>query len=290
MSKKKNINNHVLGINKRNIDFIYEYNERKYYKMADDKLVSKELLEKHGFPTPKLIKAYRYFFELKDIAQDLHNQSGFAVKPAKGKGGSGILIIDEYRDSKWITSSGEKYSKERLIQHASSILSGVYSLDNMDDAILIEEKIHLDDLLKKITYKGIPDIRIIVFKKIPVMAMMRIPTKRSKGKANLHAGGIGVGIDIGSGVTFIAPALSSSYGTHPDTGEILTGLQLPYWSEIMEISKKIQEVVPLHYLGIDFVIDQRYGPQILELNVRPGLEIQNINGKGLYRELEKIGG
>ncbi|WP_082063569.1 sugar-transfer associated ATP-grasp domain-containing protein [Draconibacterium sediminis] len=289
MSKKSRYNQ-ILGINRRNIDFIYEYNERKHYKMADDKLVSKELLEKQGFPTPRLIKAYRYFFELKNIAQDLYGQSGFVMKPAKGKGGSGILIIDEFTNGKWITSSGEKYSKERLSQHASSILSGVYSLDNMDDALLIEEKIQLDDLLKKISYKGIPDIRVIVFKKTPVMAMMRIPSKRSKGKANLHAGGIGVGIDIGSGITFIAPGLSSSFGTHPDTGVILTGLQLPYWSEIMEISQKIQEVVPLHYLGIDFVIDQRYGPQILELNVRPGLEIQNINGKGLYRELEKIGG
>ncbi len=290
MSKNKNTYNQVLGINRRNIDYIYKYNERKYYKMADDKLVSKELLEKHGFPTPKLIKAYRYFFELKNIAQDLHNQSGFAMKPAKGKGGSGILIMDEFRDAKWITSSGEKFSKEKLFQHASSILSGVYSLDSMNDAVIIEEKIQLDKLLGKISYKGIPDIRIIVFKKTPVMAMMRIPTLRSRGKANLHVGGIGVAIDIHSGITFISPDLSSSFGIHPDNGEILTGLQIPCWKEIIDISKKIQEIIPLHYLGIDFVIDKRFGPQILELNVRPGLEIQNINGKGLSGKLELIGG
>jgi D-alanine-D-alanine ligase-like ATP-grasp enzyme len=42
------------------------------------------------------------------------------------------------------------------------------------------------------------------------------------------------------------------------------------------------------YMGIDFVIDKRYGPQILECNVRPGLEIQNINDKGLKKILSEM--
>lgn len=287
MKNKTATYNHILGINRRNIEFVYGYNERKNYKFADDKLISKELLEKNGFPTPRLIKAYRYFFELKHLGTDLQNMSDFALKPCRGKRGSGIVIFDDFKNGKWISSSGQTWSKERLTQHANAILSGVYSLDNMNDAILIEEKIHLDSLLQKITYKGIPDIRVIVFRNKPVMAMMRVPTSKSDGKANLHSGGIGVGIHLESGITFINHDYTKS-DLHPDNGNTLSGLQIPHWNTIIELSKNIQNVVPLDYLGIDFVIDKRYGPQILELNVRPGLEIQNINGKGLYHILKNF--
>jgi len=36
------------------------------------------------------------------------------------------------------------------------------------------------------------------------MGELRLPTKDSSGKANLHLGGIGVGIDMGTGVTTTA--------------------------------------------------------------------------------------
>jgi len=43
---------------------------------------------------------------------------------------------------------------------------------------------------------GLPDIRVIAYNMVPVMAMMRIPTKESGGKANIHGGACAVGIDI----------------------------------------------------------------------------------------------
>jgi len=46
--------------------------------------------------------------------------------------------------------------------------------------------------------------------------------------------------------------------------------------------------VPLNYVGVDIVIDETDGPLILEINARPGLEIQNINGFGLGAALENI--
>ncbi len=278
----------LLGMNRRNVDFIYEYNQRKHYKLADDKVISKTLLEEHNFPTPRLIKVYNHFFQLRKYTEDLAGMSNFAIKPANGRGGGGIVIIDDYINNKWITTSGKSLDKQAMYQHATAILSGVYSLDNTNDSIIIEEKIQLHPVLKNITYKGIPDIRMIVFKRTPVMAMMRIPTKLSDGKANLHSGGIGVAIDLKTGITFVDPNYSK-VDTHPDNGQKITGLTIPHWDEIVTISKEIQKIVPLPYMGIDFIIDERYGAQILELNVRPGLEIQNINGKGLHAELLKIG-
>ncbi len=277
----------LLGINRRNVNFIYEYNQRKYFQLADDKVISKTLLEKHNFPTPKLIRVFKHFFELKSYIHELTGLSNFAIKPANGRGGGGIVIIDEYTNGKWITASGKSLTKQDLYRHAADILSGVYSLDNTNDSIIIEEKIQLHPVLENITYKGIPDIRVIVFKQHPVMAMMRIPTKCSDGKANLHAGGIGIAIDIKTGITFNNPDYSKE-DIHPDNGQKLTGITMPFWDDIISISKEIQKTVPLPYMGIDFILDKRYGAQILELNVRPGLEIQNINGKGLFAELRKI--
>ncbi len=287
MWKRQHKSPQVLGMNRRNVDFIYEYNQRKYYKLADDKVISKTLLEKHNFPTPKLIRVYKHFFELRSYSDELSGLSNFAIKPANGRGGGGIVIIDDFVNGKWITASGKLLDKQDMYQHATAILSGVYSLDNTNDSIIIEEKIQLHPVLKDITYKGIPDIRVIVFKQHPVMAMMRIPTKKSDGKANLHSGGIGVAIDIESGVTFVNPNFSNEE-VHPDNGQKFTGITMPYWDDMISISRKIQEIVPLPYMGIDFILDERYGAQILELNVRPGLEIQNINGKGLISDLIKI--
>ena len=120
------------------------------------------------------------------------------------------------------------------------------------------------------------------------MAMLRLPTQKSKGRANLHAGGIGVGIDIQTGLTFINPGYSKSPEFSPDNGNQLSHVQMPFWHEMIDISRQVAQIVPLGYMGIDFVIDERYGPQILELNVRPGLEIQNVNGEGLRERLKRV--
>jgi len=43
---------------------------------------------------------------------------------------------------------------------------------------------------------GLPDIRVIVYNRIPIVAMLRIPSKYSDGKANLHLGAYAAGIDL----------------------------------------------------------------------------------------------
>lgn len=270
-----------LGMNERNIEYIYKYNERKYYELADDKLISKKILSENNYPIPKTICTVRYFYQLEEIEEKIRDFTEYVMKPAKGMGGGGILVFNGFEDGSWISASGEKFDIPKINHHAAMILSGVYSLDNTNDAVIFEEKIKLHDLFEKITYMGIPDIRIIVFKNQPIMAMLRIPTKKSNGRANLHAGGIGIGIDINTGITHISALNKSAVEINPDTGHKLTGIKLPYWDEIIRMSSKIHDIVPLGYMGIDFVIDKNNGPQILELNVRPGLEIQNVNGISL---------
>jgi D-alanine-D-alanine ligase-like ATP-grasp enzyme len=59
------------------------------------------------------------------------------------------------------------------------------------------------------------------------------------------------------------------------------GVQLPNWDGFMKLAAECYELCGLGYIGVDMVLDQDRGPLILELNARPGLNIQIANDCGL---------
>jgi alpha-L-glutamate ligase-like protein len=179
-------------------------------------------------------------------------------------------------------------SRDDIHYHISDILSGIYSLEGLEDKAVIEGLIHPDEVFGKVTYEGVPDVRIIVYRGVPAMAMVRLPTRQSDGKANLHRGAVGVGIDIGRGKTLNGVRRSGAITHHPDTGESLRGIEVPFWERMLLMAAQSTDMTGLGYLGVDLVIDKNNGPLLLELNVRPGLQIQVANRKGLLRRLEMI--
>ena len=176
----------------------------------------------------------------------------------------------------------------QLRHHVSNILSGMFSLGGQQDKAMIEYRVQFDPVFETVTYQGVPDIRIIVFLGIPVMAMVRLPTRASDGKANLHQGAVGAGIDMGTGVTLKGVLDNEIVDEHPDTGALVTGLEIPSWDFILESSARAYEVTELGYLGVDMVIDRDRGPLVLEMNARPGLNIQIANGAGLAQRIGRI--
>ena len=179
-------------------------------------------------------------------------------------------------------------SKVDLVYHISGILSGVYSLEGLEDRALIEGLVIPDPVFAAVAYQGVPDIRIIVYRNIPLMAMVRLPTRSSDGKANLHQGAIGVGIDMASGKTLKGVHGSLVIEHHPDTGNPVSGIQVPYWEKMLGMASRSSEMTGLGYVGVDLVVDQSQGPLLLELNARPGLAIQIANRDGLYGRLKRI--
>jgi len=139
-----------------------------------------------------------------------------------------------------------------------------------------------------VTFRGVPDLRIIVFLGVPVMAMVRLPTRRSGGRANLHQGAIGAGIDISSGRTMTAVLGSGIVGAHPDTAEPVSGIAIPHWDRVLDVSARCWELTGLGYQGVDMVLDRKLGPMLLELNARPGLAIQLANRTGLRHRLDAV--
>jgi len=278
----------VLGMNFRNARYIMVYNARSAFPLVDDKVQTKRLAAKFDIPTPEMYAVVENHGRIAKLPAVLEHLHEFVVKPARGSGGSGIILIKGRTAEGFSTQSGKILSREDFNYHIASILSGIFSLEGGEDAAIIEALVHPDPVFNNVTFQqGVPDIRIIVYKGVPVMAMVRLPTEASDGKANLHRGAIGAGIDMGTGATLNAVHRSRIVDTHPDTGYPVSGIRVPHWDKLLTMAAKATEMTGLGYLGADFVLDRDVGPVLLELNARPGLAIQMANQNGLRLRLDK---
>ncbi len=278
----------LVGLNGRNADYVLLYNQRKFYPRVDDKLLTKELALAAGLPVPELYAVVREEHEIAALHRKLEPYPNFVVKPAHGSGGDGILVIHGRRGERYRRASGSFMTREEFQHHLSNGLSGLFSLGGQPDHLLVEYCVEFDPIFERVSYKGVPDIRIITFLGYPVMAMIRLPTRMSDGKANLHQGAIGVGIDIPSGITKRGVWGNEPVREHPDTEHSIVGLSIPHWTDLLMIAARSYELSGLGYVGVDIVLDRDRGPMVLELNARPGLAIQIANGNGLRHRLEKV--
>ncbi len=277
----------LLGINRRNAEYILGHNPRRLFPLVDDKLATKALCRDHGIRTPDLYGTISAHHEIRDLEKMLAPHDSFVMKPASGAMGNGVLMVLKRRGDSFIRGSGAQLGIRDLRYHASSILSGLYSLGGRVDRALIEARVRVHEVFNDLG-EGVPDCRVIVFRGVPVMSMLRLPTQMSDGRANLHQGAIAAGVDITTGTTHHAVHLDRVVSKHPDTGKAVRGIQLPHWDEILRISAMSADMTGLGYLGVDVVIDADEGPMLLELNARPGLSIQIANGGGLTPLLERI--
>ena len=278
----------VLGMNARNFHIINKCNPRYLFPLVDDKVTTKNLAIKSGVKTPNLIGVIQHQYEVKNILDMVKNYSEFVVKPSHGSGGKGVLVIKGYTEDCFTLPSGKTIKYNDLYQHISNILSGLYSLGGQYDTALVEEIVHFSDVFKEYSYQGVPDVRVIVYKGYPVMAMTRLSTAESGGRANLHQGAVGVGLDIKTGKTKKAVQHNLPITHHPDTKADLRKIEVPAWREHLLIAAKAYEMTGLGYFGADIVLDADKGPMMLELNARPGLAIQIANGSGLKKAIKKV--
>jgi alpha-L-glutamate ligase-like protein len=278
----------VLGINARNARFISRYNPRRFFPLVDDKLRCKSLCREHGIPTPELYGVVEAHGDLRRLSQFLEGHEEFVIKPARGAMGNGVLVIAGREGDRYRKASGVLLDEREVRHYISGILSGLYSLSGTVDRAMIEYRVQRHPLFEPISFGGVPDIRVIVFKGVPVLAMVRLPTRKSDGRANLHQGAIAAGIDIATGRTTNAVQSNRLIEKHPDTGNPVIGVTIPHWEEILRIAALSHDMTGLGYIGVDVVLDAERGPLLLELNARPGLAIQIANFQGLLHPLEKV--
>jgi alpha-L-glutamate ligase-like protein len=279
----------VMGINRRNSDYIMALNPRRNYPIVDNKLLTKELAIKHGVPVPELYGAIGTPHEIHRLPAIVADKQDFVLKPAHGSQGDGILVIVDRRKGRYRTSGGRLLDWEELEHHLNNGLSGQFSLGGLPDKIMVEYRVRFDPVFDEVSYQGVPDLRVIVYRGFPVMSMVRLPTRQSDGKANLHQGAVGSGIEIATGRTL--PAVGAGnvvVDEHPDTGATISGRTIPHWKQVLHMAARCYELTGLGYLGADIVLDAERGPLMLELNARPGLNVQIANQDGLRRRIKML--
>ncbi len=280
----------VLGMNERNADYIMRFNPRRLYPLVDDKLLTKQLAMRAGIAVPELYGIIRTEHDIATLPDLVRDTQDFAIKPAHGSGGDGIMVVSgrsPRAQGFYRLVDGSVIGEAEIGFHLSNVLSGQFSLGGHRDVALLEYCIKVDPLFAEYCFQGVPDIRVIVVRGYPVMAMIRLPTRRSRGKANLHQGAVGAGIDLAGGVTTFGVLGNDRAVDHPDTGAPIAGLTIPRWEYLLTLAARSFELTGLGYVGVDIVLDRQYGPLILELNARPGLNIQICNRAGLRQRLER---
>lgn len=281
---------HLLGMNAR--EQVYKIlNSSASVKIANSKLLTKEKLKEAAVTVPKLYQVFSDKGQLDEFDFNQINTS-FVIKPSGGSGGKGILIIRKPSGStdKWLGVDGKQFDLRDLKLHIEDILEGTYSAIGSRSNAFVEERIPKHPKFKKLVQRGTPDVRVLVFNRVPIMAMLRLPTPESEGRANLHQGAIGVGIDVGTGVTLTGVKNGESIRYLPSTKRKLNGIKIPKWTSLLTMAVEAMDAIGLVYGGVDLLIDPEKGPMVIELNARPGLNIQLANNTGLRWRLERVEG
>ena len=289
----------ILGRSERDLRYVKVPILEWGRHLPGNKLKTKKVLRKADLPVSKTYKIIRNQKELRDCNWNKLPNS-FVIKPNIGSLGKGILIVfgrkkikkTERRHKTWVQADKTIITVNDLENHILRILEGNYSVGKTPDIAFFEERLKIHPDLKPYCKKGIPDVRIIIYNKIPIMAELRLPTPESQGRANLHQGGIGVGVDMSTGVTTSHGVWHKKLIYHlPGRKKLpLSGIKIPFWKDILELSVRTQMALKINFLGLDIAIDREKGLIVIEANTRPGTGIQIANLAPLKVRLEKTEG
>lgn len=271
----------VLSINARNLRLVHELNPRALYGRLDDKVQTKAICQAQGIPVPETYAVIDRYGDLRRLDDILADRQEFVVKPACGSGGRGVVVILRRDRIGFHASDGEVLSPADMRYYMSGTLSGMHSLGGRADRALVEQRIAIHPVFAGLAVGGTPDIRVLVHRGRAVMAMLRLPTRQSRGRANLHQGAVGVGVDLAAGRTTNAVHDNRAVARHPDSGAAIAGAEIPHWGLCLDIAGRLSRALELGYIGVDVILDARQGPMVLEANARPGLSIQIANSAGL---------
>ncbi|MFC1687144.1 tyrosine/phenylalanine carboxypeptidase domain-containing protein [Patescibacteria group bacterium] len=275
----------ILGINARNLLYVARLNSRAAKRFADNKIYTKQFLSSRSIGVAKIYTVIRTHQELRRF-QISSLPPSFVIKPNHGYGGEGIIIISGRKKDIFYGVGDDRWEWKDLFQHMVAILDGKYAISGLRDEIVIEERLLPHDYFRKYAEMGLPDIRVIVFNLVPTLAMLRLPSAESKGKANLHLGAIGLGIDLGTGrATF--GVRHNKFITKLPNGDRINTIQLPDWDEVLLTASKCQKYSGIGYLAVDLTLTNK-GVKVVELNARAGLSAQIANRVFLRSRLEKV--
>lgn len=279
----------ILGMNARQQHYT-GLNTPQAKSFTSSKYATKILLQNKNIPTASVHGVFATGEDINEFPwQSL--EKNFVIKPTNGNAGKGVLVFRKQHADlvHWTDAVGTTWSLDEIKLHCFDILDGQYSTYGNNHNVIVEERVPIHPTFAKYAYKGTPDIRVIVFNQVPVMAELRLPTPESGGRANLHQGAIGCGIDMATGITTHAiTGGGRPLQTLPDSKRKLNGIRIPSWRQLLTIAVEATNAAGLAFCGIDLFAHEDKGPLVVELNANPGLQIQLANQSGLRRRLERV--
>lgn len=278
----------VLGVNGLDLLYADPTNTQSISFLPNDKLATKQILKDADIPVPETYAIIQTHREASAIDWETLPES-FVLKPNLGLMGGGILVVfGRSRNRQWVRGSGNVTEKQ-LHAHVNDILDGNFSHGNVPDTAFVEQRIQLTKELKSYAVGGgIPDIRVYMANYIPVMAMLRLPSPESKGLANIHAGGIGLGVDLATGITTSAVHHGQRVTRYPGTRQLLTGIVIPNFQNALLLACKAGHAMQMGWTGVDIALDREHGQLVLEVNGYPGLDIQLANLATLRDRIRRV--
>lgn len=161
---------------------------------------------------------------------------------------------------------------------------------------ILEEGINQSKELSEFNFSSVNTIRITTIynpdleEVIIMKANIRLGRKNSD-IDNLHAGGLAAHIDTDSGIIY-SPAYDKNnnfFIHHPDSNKQIVGYKIPYWEECKEFISEVAKQLPkVRYVGWDIVGLENGRFCLIEANDNADHDIQQLNGKGLWKEYRTI--
>jgi hypothetical protein len=261
-------------------------NPMPYRKLSQHKLPEKALLTLLGLPTPRFLGLARRRggrtaegAPLSSPADFEAFLAGLAVdricfKTMEGQGGSGFIAVRVVRAAGELMlaplSGGDAYTAAQFYaRHVEPAHSGR----------LIEEYLDQHPDLAWFNETSVNTLRILTYAAPgqPARALggyLRIG-RRGALVDNLGAGGIIAGVDLATGVlqaAFDGTPERRLYPSHPDTGRVIAGRQLPFWQESLRLTEAALDAFPrMRFAGFDIAVTPA-GPVIIEINNYPGVD------------------
>jgi len=133
IARLRRVRREALGLNRRNQEFLLRLNPPHLVGLVDHKVQTKEVLSRHGLPVPQTFGRYTRHRELPELAREAEHRAQFVIKPARGAGGEGVMVITGRRDDRLVKASGAVLRWGDLIAHAADIIAGAFSLSQARD-------------------------------------------------------------------------------------------------------------------------------------------------------------
>lgn len=239
--------------------------------LVEDKFVFYAFLKSLNMPTPHCFAVHisgELLFLANDTYDDLFEYSHkfFAKKCLSGQG----------KDVRCIENEEQFTELQKQWHH---------------DKFMLQEAILQHHLLNSINSNSVNTIRLVTLNDgehvKPLRAVLRCGTLRSGKVDNLHAGGVGVGINS-HGDLMKYGYYVSGYGTktncHPDSGMIFEGIKIPFYEEAIEKALQLHKMLyDICSIGWDIAITEE-GPVFIEGNVDWGLDVMQMCHGGIRKE------